>query len=84
MGSHAEDVRLTHTSTWDCLISSLPGIVGRSADELTALGDHWSRVGQRHSATLDALSRNIGDAGTRMTNRDSEEATRIANVPRDL
>ncbi|MDA2893393.1 hypothetical protein PDG61_20935 [Mycolicibacterium sp. BiH015] len=84
VGSHADDIRLTHTTSHSALTSSLPGIVGRSAQELYALGDRWSKVGTRHSEELDALSRNIGDAGTQMTNRDGEEATRIANVPRDL
>ncbi|MDG4667949.1 hypothetical protein [Mycobacterium sp. 236(2023)] len=84
VGSHADDVRLSHTTTHATLTGSLSGIVGRSAQELASLGDHWTKVGTRHSDTLDALSQNIGNAGTRLTNRDNEESARIAKVPRDL
>jgi hypothetical protein len=80
VGSHADDVRLSHSCARTRLDDALYGCVGRSGDELSALSARWAAVEARHGERLDSLSTLVRAAGVKLTDEDRRNATRVARV----
>jgi uncharacterized protein YukE len=80
VGSHAEDIRVLHSSTQAALEGGLYGCVGSSAEELARLNQRWSEVGTRHGERLGALSRHVSDTAVRLSDSDEANARRVARV----
>lgn len=81
LATSAEDVNILHTTTKAALDDSGSGHVGSSAQALSELSSHWAATGQRHTHRIDTFGRNVGNAGTSMTNTNEDEAQRLRDVP---
>ncbi len=80
VASHADDIRANHEATQASLDDALYGCVGSSGEELGRLSQRWAAVGTRHGERLDALSRDVGEAGVRLTDADDANASRLERV----
>ena len=80
VASHADDIRATHQATQASLDDALHGCVGSSGEELGRLSQRWAAAGTRHGQRLDALSRDVGEAGVQLTDADDANASRLERV----